>query len=56
MICDNSDGIVEIQPRAMLKEGPNNQKINCNLLPFMDLNKWKEGLVRNLMQIGEYNW
>jgi len=31
IICDNSDGILEIQPHALLTEGPSNE------LPFMDL-------------------
>ncbi|XP_078361510.1 peroxidasin homolog pxn-1-like [Oculina patagonica] len=58
IMCDNSDGIVEIQPRAMLKEGPNNHKTNCNLLPFMDLYKWKDGLecYRNILSLRSLLW
>ena len=41
IICDNSDGIVKIQRYALLKEGPSNQKVNCDDFPFMDLSLWK---------------
>lgn len=42
IVCDNSDGIVRIQRYALLKEGPRNQKVNCDDLSFMDLSLWKQ--------------
>ena len=39
IICDNSDGITQIQPNAFLS---NQSRVSCGALPSLDLSPWKE--------------
>ena len=39
VICDNSDGINQIQPDAFLS---NQTRVSCDSLPRIDLNQWRE--------------
>ena len=41
VICDNSDGITQIQPSAFLT---NQSRVSCSSLPSIDLTKWAEPL------------
>ena len=39
IICDNSDGVTQIQPSAFLS---NQSRVSCSSLPALDLTAWKE--------------
>ncbi|KAL5499931.1 hypothetical protein EMCRGX_G011405 [Ephydatia muelleri] len=43
IICDNSDGITQIQPSAFLG---NQSRVSCCNLPAPDLSQWKEPICR----------
>ena len=43
IICDNSDGITQIQPSAFLG---NQSRVSCSNLPAPDLSQWKEPICR----------
>ena len=40
IICNNSDNIRRIQPQVMLRNSGTNLLVNCEELPFVDLNAW----------------
>ncbi|KAJ8735975.1 hypothetical protein PYW08_006631 [Mythimna loreyi] len=40
ILCDNGDGVEEIQPKALLNVSKKNKIIPCKEIPGMDLHKW----------------
>ncbi|PZC76461.1 hypothetical protein B5X24_HaOG204523 [Helicoverpa armigera] len=40
LLCDNGDGVEEIQPKALLNVSKKNKIVPCDHIPGMDLNKW----------------
>lgn len=42
IMCDNSDGLSEIQPKVMERESGININTPCRDLPQMNLSPWKE--------------
>ena len=43
MLCDNINGVGNIQRSGFFLEGPNNPKVDCNEIPGIDLSVWNEG-------------
>ena len=53
VICDNSDGINEIQPDAYLS---NQTRVSCNRLPSMDLSKFREQVCYTRLRVRRPNF
>ena len=43
MLCDNINGVGNIQRSGFFLEGPNNPKVDCNEILGIDLSVWNEG-------------
>ena len=43
VICDNADGVERIQRDAFLRTTSNNPRVDCDNLPLVELNAFKEG-------------
>ena len=43
MLCDNINGVGNIQRSGFFLEGPYNPKVDCNEIPGIDLSVWNEG-------------
>ncbi|CAG9115921.1 unnamed protein product [Plutella xylostella] len=42
LLCDNGDSVTEIQPRAFERIQSGNELVNCEEIPFVNLDAWKD--------------
>ena len=43
LLCENINGVENIQRLAFFLEGPNNPKVNCNEISGIDISVWNDG-------------
>ena len=44
LLCNNINGVENIQRLPFYMEGPNNPKVNCGEIPGIDLSVWNDGV------------